>query len=133
MRGHRYAAEIHTVHQLDAGNRAVLTTFVMEGLPNPAWNTLVDSLPGNARDALLTGPVDLAALLSLQHVSAERMYSYPGSLTTPPCTPDVRFVIREMPIILSREQIDALASAMPRNVRPIQASPALSAGPPDRP
>jgi carbonic anhydrase len=126
VRGQRHAAEIHTVNQLGHGNRAVLTTFVREGAHNPAWNTLIDSLPGNKGDLRVIGRVNLTELLSLQNLSTERMYTYPGSLTTPSCEPNVRFLIRERTIMLSRAQIDELASAMPRNVRPVQVSPSRS-------
>ena len=126
VRGRRHAAEIHTVYQLGLGNRAVLTTFVREGSHNPAWNTLIDSLPGNKGDVRGMGRVNLTELLALQNLNTERMYSYAGSLTTPSCDPNVRFLIRERTITLSRSQLDDLASAMPRNVRPVQVSPARS-------
>lgn len=126
VRGRRHAAEIHTVHQLGGGNRAVLTTFVREGPHNRAWDTLIDSLPGNKGDVRGMGRVNLTELLSLQNLSSERIYSYPGSLTTPPCDSNVRFLIRERTITLSRDQLNDLASAMPRNVRPVQVSPSRS-------
>jgi carbonic anhydrase len=118
--GHRYAAEVHAVYQRGTGNRAVLTTFVERGDDNGNWTTLIRNLPGNAGRGFSIGPVDLRALLSLQLVSSERMYVYAGSLTTPACEENVRFLIRERTIFLSQEQIDALASAMTRNVRPVQ-------------
>lgn len=120
--GHRYAAEIHAVYQRGGtGNRAVLTTFVDRGgADNGNWTTLIRYLPGNAGRWSNLGAVDLRALLSLQLISNERMYVYAGSLTTPACEENVRFLIRERTIFLSQEQIDALASAMTRNVRPVQ-------------
>lgn len=127
VRGRRHAAEIHTVHQLGEGNRAVLTTFVREGAQNNrAWDRLIDSLPGNKGDVRAIGRVNLRELLSLENLANERMYTYAGSLTTPSCDPNVRFLIRERTITLSRAQLDDLASAMPRNVRPVQVSPSRS-------
>jgi carbonic anhydrase len=123
VRGQRHAAEIHTVNQLGQGNRAVLTTFVREGAHNRAWDRLFDSLPGNKGDVRPVGRVNLVELLSLHNLPNERMYTYAGSLTTPTCEPNVRFLIRERTITLSRAQLDELASAMPRNVRPVQVSP----------
>lgn len=120
VQGRRYDAEIHTVHQQGGGNRVVLATFVQEGTPNPGWFTLIDSLPGNVGDTIPVGVVDLNALLSLRALPSERLYDYGGSLTTPPCTSNVRFLIRQRPIVLSRDQIEALSSAMVRNVRPVQ-------------
>jgi carbonic anhydrase len=114
----RYAAEIHGVHQQGDGPRAVLTTFIAEGAHNPGWNALINGLPGNRDDERSIGSIDLAAMLAVENLAAERIYSYAGSLTTPLCTPNVRFLIRERTITLSRQQIDALASAFARNVRP---------------
>jgi carbonic anhydrase len=118
MRGRRYAAEIHAVHQLGDGNRAVLTTLVEEGAQNTSWNALINGLPGNRDDERAIGVIDLVAMLGLNGLAWERIYNYAGSLTTPLCSPNVRFLIREQAITLSRQQIDALASTFARNVRP---------------
>lgn len=119
MQGTRYAAEIHSVHQQGNGNRAVLTTFIAEGLHNGAWNLLIAALPGNKGDVNPIVDPDLTALLSLGGLAGEAMYSYAGSLTTPPCARNVRFLVRQRPITLSRPQIEALAAAFARNVRPL--------------
>ncbi|HYR07802.1 MAG TPA: carbonic anhydrase family protein [Longimicrobium sp.] len=119
VNGTRYAAEIHSVHQQGNGNRAVLTTFVTEGPPNAAWNALIAALPGNKGDTISIGPTNLTTLLSLGGLAREQMYSYAGSLTTPACTRNVRFLVRQRPINLSRQQIEALAAAFARNVRPV--------------
>lgn len=118
VQGVRHAAEIHAVH-VHGNAAAVLTTFVTEGPRNSAWNVLIDSLPGNKGDELPIGPTDLMAMLALQNLSREAIYSYAGSLTTPLCAPTVRFLIRQRPIALSRGQIEAFAAAFARNVRPV--------------
>jgi carbonic anhydrase len=118
VQGTRYAAEIHSVHQQGTnGNRAVLTTFVTVGLPNAAWNALIAALPGNKGDTISIGPTNMTTLLSLGGLAREPMYSYAGSLTTPGCTRNVRFLVRQQPITLSLQQIEALAAAFARNVR----------------
>ncbi len=119
VRGTRHAAEIHAVHQQGDGSRAVLTTFVAQGAHNAAWNTVIAALPGNKGDVNPIGDTDLVALLGLGGLAREPLYSYAGSLTTPACTPNVRFLIRQRPITLSREQVEALAAAFARNVRPV--------------
>lgn len=119
VQGQRPAGEIHAVHQQGDGNRAVLTTFVTEGAHNAAWNALVDGLPGNRDDENAIGVIDLVEMLALDGIGEEWIYSYAGSLTTPLCTPNVRFLVRQRPIVLSSQQIEALASAFARNVRPL--------------
>lgn len=119
VQGDRHAAEIHAVH-VRGQAAAVLTTFVTEGEHNPEWSVLIDSLPGNKGGAHPIGPTDLMTMLALDSLAREPIYSYAGSLTTPLCSPTVRFLIRQRPIVLSREQIEALAAAFARNVRPVQ-------------
>jgi carbonic anhydrase len=119
VQGTRHAAEIHTVHQVGNGNRVVLTTFVTVGPHNGAWNGLIAGLPGNKGDTIQIGGTSLMALLALADLAREPLYSYAGSLTTPECTPNVRFLIRQRPLALSTQQIEALASAFARNVRPV--------------
>jgi len=43
-----------------------------------------------------------------------------GSVTTPPCTEGVRWVVFEQPITISREQLRAFADLYKVNSRPVQ-------------
>ncbi|HET6718887.1 MAG TPA: carbonic anhydrase family protein, partial [Rhodocyclaceae bacterium] len=62
--------------------------------------------------------IDLNGLLP-----AQRGYlTYMGSLTTPPCSEGVLWLVMQSPIELSPEQIDIFARLYPNNVRPIQAA-----------
>jgi carbonic anhydrase len=121
VRGHRFAGEAHLVHGA-AGARAVLGTLIVEGAENPAWEALTRDPPGHEGERVpIGGELDLVALLGLHDVGAEWIYTYAGSLTTPPCDQDVRWLVRAAPITLSRAQVEALSSAMVRNARPLQA------------
>lgn len=119
VQGVRHAAEIHAVHTAGA-DAAVLTTFVEAGPHNGAWDALIAGMPGNKGDTIPIGPTDVRAMLALDGLDREWIYSYAGSLTTPDCSPSVGFLIRLRPIVLSQEQIDALAAAFGRNVRPVR-------------
>lgn len=124
--GRRFPAEVHAVHQNPAtGMLMVLGTLVDEGAHAPVWEPIIRALPGlDDQRAPLPGAVALNALLGIAlQVRADWVYAYTGSLTTPPCTPGVKWVVRRMPIHLSREQLDALARATPHNARPIQPAP----------
>jgi carbonic anhydrase len=71
--------------------------------------------PGSA-SAAPAGAVDFAALLtgSLDH------FAYSGSLTTPPCSEDVQWLLLESPVELGRGQLDALRAVHADNARPVQ-------------
>jgi len=55
--------------------------------------------------------VDLSSIYS----GDEDFYSYMGSLTTPPCTENVNWIIFKRPVILSVEEVIKLKDAMPLN------------------
>ncbi|HZI52677.1 MAG TPA: carbonic anhydrase family protein, partial [Chitinophagaceae bacterium] len=47
-------------------------------------------------------------------------WHYVGSLTTPPCTENVQWLVLRNPISMSKEQIAAFSSRMKNNNRPTQ-------------
>ena len=52
---------------------------------------------------------------------AERAYfTYAGSLTTPPCTEGVRWLVLKSPTFVSAEEIARFAKLYPGNARPVQ-------------
>ncbi len=48
-------------------------------------------------------------------------FTYMGSLTTPPCSEGVLWIVLKAPLQLSDEQIDLFARLYPMNARPLQA------------
>ena len=46
--------------------------------------------------------------------------TYMGSLTAPPCTEGVLWMVMKQPIALSREQIGVFSRLYPMNARPVQ-------------
>ena len=47
-------------------------------------------------------------------------YHYSGSLTTPPCSEDVRWQVMKQPVEVSRSQIAAFRKLYSMNARPVQ-------------
>lgn len=62
--------------------------------------------------------LDLEQLLPVDR----RYYTYMGSLTTPPCSEGVQWVVMRHPVTLAPEQIDLFARIYPMNARPVQAA-----------
>ena len=60
--------------------------------------------------------IHLQALLPQNQMS----FHYDGSLTTPPCTEEVKWIVFEQPIEMSKEQIKAFQQIFTDNHRPIQ-------------
>jgi carbonic anhydrase len=101
--------ELQLVHRGAHGGVAIVALFVVGGEPNA---TLARLGPQLTRAAT----IDPSALLP-----DERAYDvYDGSLTTPPCTEGVRWIVLRNPISMSVAAIDALTAALPENARPLQ-------------
>jgi carbonic anhydrase len=47
-------------------------------------------------------------------------YSYMGSVTAPPCTEGVQWIVLRTPVEVSPEQVAAFAKLYPHDVRPTQ-------------
>lgn len=115
----RFPLEIHFVNQNDHKRVVVVGVFVELGKKNDNLASLFSSLPA-ARDASPNlkppVPVDLAAALPKNHEA----YVYSGSLTTPPCSEGVRWIVLSHPIQMSQDQINAFSMIFPDNHRPLQ-------------
>lgn len=115
VQGVRYDAEFHFVHQSDDGALAVLALLAKSGAESTAWAPFIDAAQDSAGGRSI-GNVDLAALFpdSLDH------FSYDGSLTTPPCTENVLWLVLETPVEISPAQIGKLRDAHSGTNRPTQ-------------
>jgi carbonic anhydrase len=109
--------EIHFVHQAADGERAVLGALVSVGRGNAEFGLLAESFPHRVGEvARVEAPVDLRRLLP----SSYRAYRYPGSLTTPPCTEGIRWMVLAKPIRISEHQLRELQEIVEGNARPAQ-------------
>jgi carbonic anhydrase len=118
VNGNSFAVELHLVHRGDSGAVAVVGVFIAGGSQNPGLVPVLAALPSKeGREVRLREPFDPTTLLP----DDRRAYRYAGSLTTPPCTEGVSWVVMATPIQASGQQIAALARALEGNNRPSQA------------
>jgi carbonic anhydrase len=118
VNGEHYPMEMHLVHKSDAGHLAVVGVFIAEGAHNAAFDPIWSNLPGTkgAEAHLAHVMVDVDQLLPADATS----YRYDGSLTTPPCSEGVKWIVMTTPIELSAEQIAAFRGIIHGNNRPTQ-------------
>lgn len=118
LNGRPYAMELHLVHKNGRGRLAVVGVLIEEGQAQEALAELWSLLPREItkRDIPLTHPIDLNKLLPRDRTSLR----YDGSLTTPPCTEGVQWIVFKEPIRMSKEQILAFQSIFGDNHRPVQ-------------
>jgi carbonic anhydrase len=113
-----YPMVAHLVHRNPEGQLAVVAVLLDEGLANPLINQVWTYMPLDAGDAVRMpeGLVDMNQLLPQD----QRYYQFLGSLTTPPCTEGVLWLVLKRPMTLSREQLKLFGQLYPNNARPLQ-------------
>jgi carbonic anhydrase len=109
--------ELHFVHRSAAGNLAVVGVMISEGKENAALKSVFDNLPTTIGDPQPTELMTDAAKIIPQGAG---YYTYGGSLTTPPCTEGVRWLVLNQPIELSAEQIESFGKIFELDARPVQ-------------
>jgi carbonic anhydrase len=116
--GRSLPLELHFVNEAQDGSLAVLGVMAIEGAANPAYDKLIGALPGSEGETASVDGVDVAALLPADAANAQRWF-YNGSLTTPPCSEGVSWIVFAKPIELSAEQIAAFTDLYDHNNRPV--------------
>ncbi len=108
---------VHLVHKDATGRLAVVAVLLERGSAQPIVQSVWNNLPLEKGDELhARGTLDLSALLPADR----RYYTYMGSLTTPPCSEDVLWMVMKTPVPVSDQQIGIFARLYPMNARPIQ-------------
>lgn len=115
--GKSFPLEAHLVHADNSGNLAVVAVLFERGQGNPALKNVWDKMPKDAGDSAELTNFSPADILPHRH----KFYRYNGSLTTPPCSEGVRWIVFRDAIAISENQVQAFAKlwAHPNN-RPIQ-------------
>lgn len=118
--GTRFPLEIHFVNEDGHKRVAVIGVLVKLGEKNQSLAPVLNSLPAtetsHARNTTPPVTVDLASVLPRDH----KAFVYTGSLTTPPCTEGVHWIVLSQPIQMSKDQIDSFTHIFPDNHRPLQ-------------
>lgn len=114
LNGVRFPLELHMVHYSEALEEfAVLAVLGYEGRPSPAYEVLEKYLPlAIGETKLIDNAYDLSDALP---ASLTPRFHYRGSLTTPPCSENVNWVVFEQPFMLSYDQVQLLKGLMPAN------------------
>ncbi len=119
INGKSYPMEVHLVHADNEGNLAVVGVMFEEGSDNKTLKEIWGIMPKEAESK--------NALPSMAFVegilpASRDYYRFNGSLTTPPCSEGVLWLVMKESITVSKEQIKQFTQAThPSTNRPVQA------------
>jgi carbonic anhydrase len=115
--GRGYDMELHLVHRSEAGELAVLGVFLQRGASSGALAPIFEQLPDQVGPHTpLAEPFDPSEFLP----GSRRHFRYEGSLTTPPCSEGVRWLVLREPVSISDEHIARFDQIVRFNARPAQ-------------
>lgn len=124
VNGEHYPVEIHFVHQNPTtGQLAVIGVFVEEGEENAFFEGIADLWPhseGNYDDATESYNPNVLMPDGYNNYLKAHFWYYDGSLTTPPCSEIVNWMVWSTTIEASHEQIAEMESILHENYRPVQ-------------
>jgi carbonic anhydrase len=117
--GRQFEMSLHLVHKDEQGRLAVVGLLFDKGPPQPVLQKVWNNLPlEKNEESQARVPLELAELLPADR----RYFTYMGSLTTPPCSEGVQWIVMRQPVTLTQEQIDIFARIYPMNARPVQSA-----------
>ena len=116
--GAEYPMEIQFHHRSADNTLALVSVFVQAGENNKVleniWNVMPEHI--NRENVVREKSFDANMLFPEDRT----FYFYRGSLTTPPCTENVQWVIFANPIEASLEQLEIFSTILNNNKRPVQ-------------
>ena len=113
-----FPMEMHFVHANAREELAVLGIFLREGTENTVLRSVWKAMPSKKTAATIVPDeqVDIAQLLPRDRST----FRFFGSLTTPPCSEIVKWIIFQDPIEVSSAQVEQFRDIFPLNARPTQ-------------
>ena len=119
MGGKPAPLEADFVHLNEAGEIVVVAMLFEPGIEDRTLAALVKSMP------IAIGQENRLDSKALEHMDSEfktnNYFRFNGSLTTPPCTEGVRWIVMKSPMTISKTQLEAFQKALKHpNARPVQ-------------
>jgi carbonic anhydrase len=115
----RSAMVAHLVHKNDAGQLAVVGVLMEPGEANAFINKIWTYMPLDSGDRV-SMPADSLNVNEFLPTD-QRYYQFMGSLTTPPCSEGVLWMVLKTPVQIAKAQHKLFTQIFPMNARPVQA------------
>jgi carbonic anhydrase len=110
---------IHLVHRSAEGKIAIIAVLLERGQPHRLMQTIWDNLPLEKQEV-----VSPSIVIDPTDALPERRdyFTYMGSLTEPPCTEGVLWMVFKQPMQASPAQMALFSRLYPLNARPVQST-----------
>ena len=118
VEGESLPMELHLVHKSKKGSLAVVGVFLKEGKANPTLQKIWQAMPMKESSEITVSNVKINASDLLPE--DQDYYRYFGSLTTPPCSETVNWIVLKEPVEVSTQEVQKFAKVFPMNARPVQ-------------
>ncbi len=118
--GKRHAMVAHFVHKSDDGKLAVIGVLLDKGAENKAFGAAMGRMPTEAGEERSYANVTINAANLMP--AGKGYYSFAGSLTTPPCSEGVKWMVMKEPVKVSAKQVKSFQKLYEMNARPLQAT-----------
>jgi carbonic anhydrase len=115
--GQRFTMVTHFVHKAADGSLGVIGVLMKEGAENAALKAVFDNMPTAEGEKEVAGTQVNAADILPKDLT---YFNFSGSLTTPPCSEGVNWMVVADPIEISPAQAKAFQTIFAMNARPIQ-------------
>jgi carbonic anhydrase len=118
INGHAFEMVVHLVHADTDGNLAVVAVLLNKGDDNSLIRELWNDLPKEKEkeEDLENVQIDLSQLVPVNRA----YYTFPGSLTTPPCSENVTWFVLKQPVTVSNAQLERFSQLYRNDARPTQ-------------
>ena len=117
VNGKAFPMEVHFVHKAKSGALGVLGVFFKPGATNAGFATLAAAFPAK-KGKKASADVDPRELLP----KTLKYWTYEGSLTTPPCSEIVDWMVAMEAIEVAASDIEKFTALYPMNARPALAA-----------
>jgi len=117
--GKAHEMSAHLFHKNKDGRIAIVAVPLEQGKENEVVKTLWSHLPVTKGKEVVIDSVKINPVGLLP--AKKDYYMFAGSLTTPPCSENVKWMVLMQPVQISGEQIRQFAKLYPMNARPAQA------------
>jgi len=117
VKGRGFDMEMHLVHASPDGSNAVIGVFLRRGSSSGSLAPIFQSLPD---DLSIKHPLEAPFNPRSFLPKSDAHFQYLGSLTTPPCTEGVQWIVMNEPVTLSDEDMARFNERIHFNARPVQ-------------